>query len=203
MFGIGPAAGPAEPKVAVSTRQLLDEQRPVIAEPPLHGHHDDPVALVVLDRRRLAHRVLGQDAHAAELASAGEHRVHRAQRHRIEVPVQRRNGGVEQSWVGDDFLHAAGESCVDHPMRVDRRPQQVQTARHLVEQEAAARVRQPLEGLRHRGQGCHAVPLLGGQPIYSPSSPSGSAISVCTNFSIGTPEIRRTSSPMSQPNVSA
>jgi hypothetical protein len=43
----------------------------------------------------------------------------------------------------------------------------------------------------------------GGQPICRPSSPSGSAISFCRNSSIGVPEIRRTSSPTSQPNVSA
>ena len=92
----------------------------MVTKPPLHGHHKDPVPLVVLDLGGLAYRFLGKDAHPAELAPTREHRVHGAQRHGIEMPVHRGNGGIEESRVPDDVLDTAGDGGVEHPMRVDR-----------------------------------------------------------------------------------
>ena len=71
MLGIGKSAGAPEPEMAIAAGELVVKNRqPMVAKPPLHGHHDDPVALVVLDLGGCAHRLLGKDAHTAQLAAA-------------------------------------------------------------------------------------------------------------------------------------
>jgi hypothetical protein len=64
--------------------------------------------------------VSSEDSHTAQLTAACEHGVHAGEGHGIEMPVQRGNGDIEQSRVGNDLLHAAGGGGVEHPMRVDR-----------------------------------------------------------------------------------
>ena len=143
----------------------------MVAKPPLHSHHDDPVALIVLDLGGLPHGLLGEHAHTAQLAAAREHRVHVAERHGVEIPIHRRDGGIEQSGIGNHVLHTAGEGCVDHPMRVDQRPEGTKGPCPQVEREAADGVRPKLESGPHRRQWRHTVPLLGRAADVQPVEP--------------------------------
>ncbi len=108
---IGPGAGATEPEMAVATGELFAKQRqPMVAKPPLHRHHDDPVPLVVLDLGGLGNGAARGFSGSLVLPEAVRGDC-RPATHFPLVPGQLTNSSRRTSWgwMNDTWLRHAAE----------------------------------------------------------------------------------------------